>query len=566
MEKRQTEFENQLNDTGGEDDSFEEPDINIDSPETDEPLLKGLTLKGSNVYLKIDKDLLPVKVVNYNKNSDTYTVKSVTEKKSRTKIKWEDLLRDPKDWTTDVPESFIPIKTQTSETASVEREYDRIKIENANSLTSLQLFFSFLPLKFWQVVVRESNKYAKNQGGVDLGLTLPELMRWIALTIIWGIWSNLPSPRSMWSSLWIFNQARVTNIMTSKRFLVISCWLHIADNQRDDKSDNFFKIRRMSDALNRTSSQNYVPHRELSFDEMSPGSSHRTHLTKRTKHKKVPSAIDVKALCDGHTSYHIQHRLSCQPCASISGLTVTGSQVIDLLQGANIKSYSEIFFDNLYSCVALFVYIWKHFCCYATGTWRVNYGVPSQLLRSKVSVSQIASEQDKIEVMAYNTSDLGPPLLGIALYGTTKPFYMLTSGGYELIRKIGGLKSVLRFDIQHSFNQFMNGVDVNDQLQGSYATYMKSMKWWKRLFFFFLEIAIINSYIIRNIISDITHLTFRIDLVDQIMLKYPVNKKRTSPSTPCNTTPPPKKRMKPTTVPPIRLEDGPHFPKAIDTQ
>lgn len=135
-----------------------------------------------------------------------------------------------------------------------------------------------------------------------------------------------------------------------------------------DKADKFYKVRTMSNELNRNCAANYYSHREISLDEMSPQSSHRCNVTKRTKHKKVPSAIDVKAVTDAHNGYTIQHRLSAQKPRIIDGLTTTGSEVIELIEHSNLESYSEIFLDNLYASVPLFSYIFQKFRIYCTGT------------------------------------------------------------------------------------------------------------------------------------------------------------------------------------------------------
>jgi hypothetical protein len=110
---------------------------------------------------------------------------------------------------------------------------------------------------------------------------------------------------------------------------------------------------------------------------------------------------------------------------------------------------------------------------------------------------------------------------GISIYDS-KPFNMLTTAHYPLQKTVGGTKNKERWDIQHSFNKYMNGVDRSDQLQNSYNTYLKSFKWWVRLFYFLLDIAIVNSYLIAKIFNPkLTHLAFRISLVCSIIEKYP---------------------------------------------
>lgn len=47
-----------------------------------------------------------------------------------------------------------------------------------------------------------------------------------------------------------------------------------------------------------------------------------------------------------------------------------------------------------------------------------------------------------------------------------------------------------------NYTQFMGGVDLADQYCSTYCFMKKSLKWWRKLFFWELEICIINSYIL----------------------------------------------------------------------
>ena len=64
------------------------------------------------------------------------------------------------------------------------------------------------------------------------------------------------------------------------------------------------------------------------------------------------------------------------------------------------------------------------------------------------------------------------------------------------------------------YNKFMGGVDMQDQARKYYNVTFKSVKWWKYLFWFFLDTAIINSYILYSESNEkrITHLDFHLKL------------------------------------------------------
>ena len=51
------------------------------------------------------------------------------------------------------------------------------------------------------------------------------------------------------------------------------------------------------------------------------------------------------------------------------------------------------------------------------------------------------------------------------------------------------------------YNQYMGGVDKCDQYQSNYDIARKSRKWWKKVFFRMLELAVINSYIVYRALN-----------------------------------------------------------------
>ena len=68
----------------------------------------------------------------------------------------------------------------------------------------------------------------------------------------------------------------------------------------------------------------------------------------------------------------------------------------------------------------------------------------------------------------------------------------------------------------------MLGVDKLDQLISYYSFLHKSIKWWRKIFFWILEVAVINSYIIYKTLAKergekpISHLAYRRQLVHSL--------------------------------------------------
>ena len=69
----------------------------------------------------------------------------------------------------------------------------------------------------------------------------------------------------------------------------------------------------------------------------------------------------------------------------------------------------------------------------------------------------------------------------------------------------------------------MGAVDRADHLCISYGFARKSVKWWRKMFFWLLEVSAVNSYILYNLNQatmnerPTTHLKFRKQLIQQLV-------------------------------------------------
>ncbi len=69
--------------------------------------------------------------------------------------------------------------------------------------------------------------------------------------------------------------------------------------------------------------------------------------------------------------------------------------------------------------------------------------------------------------------------------------------------------------VVHDYNQHMLDVDKLDQLCSYYSFLHKSVKWWRKVFFWLLEVAVVNSYVlykqscVQTNNRPLTHLAFR---------------------------------------------------------
>lgn len=58
----------------------------------------------------------------------------------------------------------------------------------------------------------------------------------------------------------------------------------------------------------------------------------------------------------------------------------------------------------------------------------------------------------------------------------------------------GGVEeTVVKPSVIYRYNEYVGGVDVADHYIASYSFTRKSIKWWRKVFFWLLELSIVNS-------------------------------------------------------------------------
>lgn len=132
----------------------------------------------------------------------------------------------------------------------------------------------------------------------------------------------------------------------------------------------------------------------------------------------------------------------------------------------------------------------------------------------------------KGEILSFKTND------AIALaWKDKRTVTMLSnwhSNGAEVYKRVvrGGIEEeVMKPEVVADYTKHMGDVDVADHYSSTYCFLRKSVKWWRKLFFWGLETTVINSYILykedtlRKKEKPMKHLQF----VDKLILQLVAN-------------------------------------------
>ncbi|XP_013420996.1 piggyBac transposable element-derived protein 4-like [Lingula anatina] len=258
----------------------------------------------------------------------------------------------------------------------------------------------------------------------------------------------------------------------------------------------------------------YMPNRHLSLDEgMVPW---RGHLAFRVYNPDKPKKYGIKAymICDGETGYCTKFKLyTGKSNTPVSQHGATYDLVMDMMRGYFGQGYI-LYMDNYYSSPKLYKDLFS-LGCGATGTLRANRkGVPQKILNTKVSKGeQFTMNNGTLLITVPNT---GHDRKVVHLISTIEQAEMTPTG-----RNIPGTNTpIVVPSIVREYNRFMGGVDRSDQMV-SYSTFnARTLKWWKRVTFHVISLAVLNAYLLYKTVTTgnpMLHRVFRKRLVADLI-------------------------------------------------
>lgn len=399
----------------------------------------------------------------------------------------------------------------------------KIHVDISSPLSILLFFIG----SFLADIVNQSNLFAR-QNHVDLNLTNDELLAFFGILVVMGF-HPLPGMRLYWSNDPYFHVEVVSSVMSLKRFLKILRFLHLNDNSKmigrgQPGFDKLFKIRPLIDHLKCKFQEAFFPSRFLSVDESMIGFKGRSSLKQYLPMKPIKRGFKVWAICCSVTGY----MLCLDVYEGKSNMnregddTLGSSVVLQLSKAFEMLGYC-IFFDRFFSTIPLIEKLLskKLFGC---GTIQKNRKyLPHDLLLPDKSMKMGQFDSASCgEISISKWKDRG------------KASVMIVSGMHkssdeaEVKRKNKtGERVIVKCPKSVAeYNKNMGGVDRFDHLMAVYSISQKSRRWWIKIFYYLLESAIVNSFILYNYIcknsptlneKPLTHLMFRRKLADEMI-------------------------------------------------
>ena len=290
-------------------------------------------------------------------------------------------------------------------------------------------------------------------------------------------------------------------VMPFRKFQMIQRFLHVGALDTPARGqpgfDPWSKVRPVLDSENITFKKYFVPPQHVSIDESMVGMKNRVAYLQYMPNKRH-SRFGIKKfeLCDAESGYVIHVELYAGKDFPIhSDMGQAHGVVMDLMRKGNLlnKGY-HLYTDNFYTKPVLATTLMQAGTM-LTGTVRGNSkGLPT--LPHRMNVGDIINHRRQgILLVAFREKK-----------SQRKPVLVLSTGtaaGMTQVRTGAG-RDKLKPNCIAMYNKYMGDVDLSDRKIYHVSAERPSKRYWKKIFFNLMDMALLNSYELYRTNTDAT--------------------------------------------------------------
>lgn len=350
-------------------------------------------------------------------------------------------------------------------------------------------------------------------------VTVLELLGFLALVINMGV-ITVPEIEDYWKTSWIAEIPFFSRVMSRDRFELIFWMLH-ASHSTASPHKRIDKIGMLLKMMLTKFQDNYVPKRNLAIDETMLRFRGRFAGKQYMPKKPVKWGIKGFSLADSSNGYLLNSLLY----TGAETLDDTDPQYSTLPQPARVVMHllgpylckgHHLFTDRYYSSIPLAKALHDNHTAF-TGTFvrdRVDLPDPIRAGETPKEGEVIAFRDSHLMALTWRAKKKKAPVIIVS-----------TECSAQLVTvpsRYPGVAAQEKPTAVNSYNHNMNGVDISDQYSVSYPFTRKTIKWWRKVFFWLLDASITNSYILYKELeqSPKRHIAYRRSIVTALATQY----------------------------------------------
>nr|XP_046216191.1 piggyBac transposable element-derived protein 4-like isoform X1 [Oncorhynchus gorbuscha] len=406
------------------------------------------------------------------------------------------------------------------------------QLDTSKNYTVLELFQLFFSNDVVDTLCSNTNKNAKRRQEHGIKepwkpVSVEEMYKYLSIVIYMGL-LNVHTVSDYWNRNRIYCLPFCCTVMTMTRFRAITYSLHMSDPAEDEENDKkkgtadydrLMRIKPLKDQILDACRAFYHPFQNLSIDERMVHSKARHSLKQYIKSKSYRYGFKLYVLADSRNGYTCDFNVFMTKNPSASGKGESYDVAMNLLKVPYLGTGYHIYVDNFFTSTTFFRDLYKKKLG-ACGTIReICVGIRENSMPARAEKGTIRWLRDG-ELLFTKWMGAQPVTMCTTIH---KAF----AGEQVKIRKQSknGSWTTQCIPVPEAikpYNKYMGGVDLSDSLIKCYSVAHKTMKWYKTFFFHFIDIAVVNSFLLQKDMAQMkkkksmTHKQFREQLCLQL--------------------------------------------------
>nr|CAH7754792.1 unnamed protein product [Callosobruchus chinensis] len=380
--------------------------------------------------------------------------------------------------------------------------------------TPVDIFLQLFPDDMIKNIVFQTNLYYIQAHGGDsvfTPTTEDEVKTFLGVNLLMGV-KPLPSYRDYWSSNDQLRDSYVSAAISRARFTWLLANLHLADNsiqprRNEPGYDKLYKVRPLLSKLSETFLTALNPHGRSSLKQYMP------NKPIKRGYKVWVRADSSGYLCEFQI-YTGKNGEAVEKCL--------GTRVVKDLTRSLVGKGHRVFFDNYFNSLKLQRSLIVD-GIYASGTVRKG--------RKYYPALKADKEMNRGDIDFRISTD---GLTALKWMDKRSVLFLANYQNPNVIERVprksksGVVEEVTCPRMVKDYNCHMGYVDKFDMLKSLYEVDRKSHKWWHRIFFHFLDVCIVNAFILFQLRSKSKSLSmkdFRLSVIAGLIGAYASGKR-----------------------------------------